>query len=139
MIFLTYAFCVLVRPNEPRHEKTCFCICENKDADQLRSDCAADQRLCFRYIDSTVPLLPKYEILSLYPSSVAVRPGLCRFPTGLASRLKLFYFRYLSNLILKTDTHVMHMSKGTEGNITVIALKYTRRSRECYNQNKTQI
>ena len=55
-----------------------FCICENKDADQLRSNCAADQRLCFRYTDSTIPLLSKSEISSLYPSSVAVQPGLCR-------------------------------------------------------------
>ena len=44
--------------------KPASCICENKDADQLRSDCEADQRLCFRYTDSTIPLLPKYEILS---------------------------------------------------------------------------
>ena len=42
--------------------KPAFCICENKDADQLRSNCAADQRLCFRYTDSTIPLLPKSEI-----------------------------------------------------------------------------
>ena len=40
-------------------------ICENKDADQLRGDREADQRLCFRYIDSTIPLLPKYKISSL--------------------------------------------------------------------------
>ena len=58
--------------------KPAFCICENKDADQLHSNCAADQRLCFCYIDSTIPLLPKYEISSLYPSSVAVQLGLCR-------------------------------------------------------------
>ena len=38
----------------------------------------ADQRLCFRYMDSTIPLLPNSEISSLYPSSVAVQPGLCR-------------------------------------------------------------
>ena len=36
-----------------------FCICENKDADQLRGNREADQRLCFRYIDSTIPLLSK--------------------------------------------------------------------------------
>ena len=42
-----------------------FCICENKDADQLRGNREADQRLCFRYIDSKIPLLPKYEISSL--------------------------------------------------------------------------
>ena len=39
--------------------KPAFCICENKDADQLRSNCEADHRLCFRYISSTIPLLPK--------------------------------------------------------------------------------
>ena len=42
-----------------------FCICENKDADQLRANRKADQRICFRYIDSTITLLPKYEISSL--------------------------------------------------------------------------
>ena len=39
-----------------------FCICENKDADQLRGNSEADQRLCFRYTDSTIPLLPKIYI-----------------------------------------------------------------------------
>ena len=62
----------------PVMRKPPFCKCENKDADQLRSNCAADQRLCFRYTDSTIPLLPKSEISSLYLSSVAVQPGLCR-------------------------------------------------------------
>ena len=33
--------------------KPAFSICENKDADQLRSNCAADPRNCFRYVDST--------------------------------------------------------------------------------------
>ena len=42
-----------------------FCICENKDADQLRGNREADQRLCFRYTDSTIPPLPKSEISSL--------------------------------------------------------------------------
>ena len=58
--------------------KPAFCICHNKDADQLRGNREADQRLCFRYIDSTIPLLPKYEMLSLWPSSVAVQPVLCQ-------------------------------------------------------------
>ena len=39
-----------------------FCICENKDADQLRDNREADQRLSFRYIDSTIPLLSKSEM-----------------------------------------------------------------------------
>ena len=58
--------------------KPAFCICENKDADQLRGNREADQRLCFRYTESTIPLLPKSEISSLWPSSVAVQTGLCR-------------------------------------------------------------
>ena len=45
--------------------KPAFCICENKDANQLRGNREADQRLCFRYIDSTIHLLPKPEISSL--------------------------------------------------------------------------
>ena len=55
-----------------------FCICENKDTDQLRGNREADQRLCFRYTDSTITLLPKSEISSLYPYSVIAQPGLCR-------------------------------------------------------------
>ena len=37
--------------------KPTICIGENKDADQLRGNREADQRLCFRYLDSTIPLL----------------------------------------------------------------------------------
>ena len=42
-----------------------FCICENKDSDQLRGNREADQRLCFRYKDTLIPLLSKSEISSL--------------------------------------------------------------------------
>ena len=35
--------------------KPTFYIGENKGADQLRSICEADQRLCFRYMDNTIP------------------------------------------------------------------------------------
>ena len=54
-----------------------LCLCENKDADQLRGHCEADQCLCFCYTDSTIPLLPGYEILRLQSSSVTVQSGLC--------------------------------------------------------------
>ena len=67
--FLLYMSRVVRKPD--------FCICENKDADQLHGNHEADQRLCFCYRDSTISLLPKYEISSLQPSSVAVHPGLC--------------------------------------------------------------
>ena len=50
--------------NEPRYEKTGFLhICMRK------------QR---RYIDSTIPLLSKSEILSIWPSSVTAQPSLCQ-------------------------------------------------------------
>ena len=60
-----YMSCAVIKPT--------FCICENKDADQLRGN----QRLCFRYIDSTTPLLSKSEISSLLAYFVAVQPGSC--------------------------------------------------------------
>ena len=56
-----YNFVIII---EPRHEKTGFCISVSKGADQLRSNCAAYQRLCFRYIDRTIPLLSKSEVVS---------------------------------------------------------------------------
>ena len=65
---------------EPPHGKTNrICIGENKGADQLRSNCEADQRLCFRY--TIVQFLyfsnPKFQasshLLCLY-SPVCVGP-----------------------------------------------------------------
>ena len=58
--------------------KPAFCICENKDADQLHSSRKADQRLCFHYTDSTIPLLPKSEISSFIPFFLAVQLDLCQ-------------------------------------------------------------
>ena len=57
--------------------KPTICIGENKDADQLRGNRQADQCLCFRCSDSTVPLLLKTEILSIWPASVTVQLDLC--------------------------------------------------------------
>ena len=45
--------------------KPAFCKCKNKDADQLCGNREADQRLCFRYIDSKIHQLSKSEISSL--------------------------------------------------------------------------
>ena len=70
--------------------KPTFCICENKGADQICSNCEADQHLCFRYTDSTILLLSKSEISSLYLSSVAVQADLCR--TCVETILLFFFF-----------------------------------------------
>ena len=45
--------------------KPAYCITENEGADQLRGSQAADQHLCFRYIDSTISQLSTSKILSL--------------------------------------------------------------------------
>ena len=42
--------------------KATFCICENKGADQLPGNHAADQRPYFRSIGSAIFLLPKSKI-----------------------------------------------------------------------------
>ena len=59
-----------------------FCLCENKGANQLHGHRAADQCLCFRYIKSTIHVLPKAAISSLLSSYVAVEAGLCRTWSG---------------------------------------------------------
>ena len=60
--------------------KPTFFICKNKDADQLHGNRnrEADQRLCIRFLDISIPLLHKSEFSSLYPSSAVVQPGLCQ-------------------------------------------------------------
>ena len=40
--------------NEQRYEKTGFLLCENKRA-QISCAVTADERLCFRFTDSTIP------------------------------------------------------------------------------------
>ena len=48
--------------------KTDFCLCKNKDTNQLCSNCTADQRLCFRYsvlVQSLFFLNPKFQASSL--------------------------------------------------------------------------
>ena len=61
--------------SEPRCEKIFLHLCENRDADHLRSVTAQlISAFVFRYIDSTIPLLSKSEISALKPSSVADRP-----------------------------------------------------------------
>ena len=57
--------------------KPTICIGENKGADQLRGNREADQRHCFRYSDSTIPLLLKSEISRFWLFSVLVQVGLC--------------------------------------------------------------
>ena len=68
---------IQVKMSHPMGKPT-ICIGENKGADQLRGNREADQRHCFRYSDSTIPLLLKSEISSFWLFSVLVQVGLCR-------------------------------------------------------------
>ena len=48
--------------------KPTICIGENKDADQLRGNREADQRLCFRHMDSTISsssYIQSFKLLAL--------------------------------------------------------------------------
>ena len=50
---------------EPHYEKTGFLHMRKQSTDQLRGNHENDLRLCFRYSDSTIFLLPTPEISSL--------------------------------------------------------------------------
>ena len=54
--------------------KPTICIGENKDTDNRK----ADQRLCFRYSDSTIPPRFNSKISRFQPASVTVQAGLCQ-------------------------------------------------------------
>ena len=49
-----------------------FCLCKNKGADQLCRNFSADQRLCFRYMDSIIPSLP-FSKISYVPAQTCLR------------------------------------------------------------------
>ena len=82
--------------------KSAFLTCENKGL-------AADQHLCFCYIDSTIPLLPKSEISSLLqPFSVVVHPGLCctwseTLKTAFLMTWLICYLFYFQALVLEQE------------------------------------
>ena len=66
-----WPWCLLFGSHSPHMSlvlrKPDFCICKNKDADQLRGYCKADQRLCFCYIVQSLPFLnTKFQASSLF-------------------------------------------------------------------------
>ena len=85
--------------SEPRHEKTNNLHMRSKDADQLRGD----HRHCFRYLDSTIHLLHKYKISSLYSSPEAVQPSLCQ--TWSETTLLVFSWRGSSDYVVIATFH----------------------------------
>ena len=89
-------------------KKTIFCICENKDADQLRGNREADQRLCFatRIVQSLYFLYTKFQASShrmwLY-SPVCVGPG--RIPRRPVFSQRGSYFQCSIQLSITFQLH----------------------------------
>ena len=79
--------------------KPTFRICKNKGTDQLRGDRKADQRLCFRCLNSTIPLLPKAENSSLLPSFCSCRAW---FVSGLLGNPKRCFSRDTAHFVMHT-------------------------------------
>ena len=105
--------------------KPTICICENKGADQLRGNREADQRLCFRYSDSTISLLLKSEISKASSSlpclyrPVCVGPGRkphCWFSHEVAQIILngnyIFLFFAVGILVTAADNDIS-MAEGT--------------------------
>ena len=93
-LFVGWAIIIHVEPQMSLFmRKQDFYLCKIKGEDQLCSNCTADQRLCFRLTDSTIPLLliPKFQdssfLLGVY-RPVSIGPG--RKP-------KLFVFSWHSS------------------------------------------
>ena len=90
ILYIKYLLNVTSEKKDLSHRirKPTICICKNKGAGQLRGKSEADQRLCFRYTDSTIPYLLQFNISSFYLASVTVQAGL--FQTCQKSKLLVF-------------------------------------------------
>ena len=106
--------------------KPTVCIGENKSADQLRSNCKADQHLCFCYTDSTIPLLSKSKISSLKPSSVTVQPCLCWNPNCCFSPAQAHVY-----VTAKVQSDYISISSLFAGNLYSHMRKHTSQFYRC--------
>ena len=79
---------------------------------------SADQRLCFRYTDITIPLLSKPNIPSLLLSSVTVQP------TRRLTSLPTLSFSYHDD---KIDTRVINNNALISMLRSIFDIKYTLR------------
>ena len=96
--------------------KPTICIGENKGADQLRGNREADQRLCFRYTDSTIPLLG-FRLLALFCDCTA------RFVLDLFTLL-VFPRGGSYNVYIMTYTFSDYMRTGCAFSIITLILMF---------------
>ena len=105
--------------------KPAFCFCKNKDADQLCSNCTADQHLYFRYTDSTIPLLHIFKISSILLSCVILYRLVC-VGSGQNPKLLVFsssgsYVTAIYRIIMFIcRVHVESLSEGCNSSSVVI-------------------
>ena len=92
--------------------KRTICIVENKDADQLRGNRKADQRLCFRYSESTIFLNRKFQTSTclLWPySPVCVGPVQNHIVGFLMRRLKCVKLEDQSRVPFNIYNHLLFL------------------------------
>ena len=93
--------------------KPVFCICKNKDADQLHSNRKADQRLCFRYTDSTISPLHKSENFKLLTIFCGYR---ARFVPELVGNPEDRFFHDAAHITFISLLFVVYSPKGIVDN-----------------------
>ena len=77
--------------------KLAFCICENKAVDQLCGNHTADQRLCFRFIDGTIPLL--HDIYGISKPLAIFCESTARFASDLVGNPEVWFSHNEAHLI----------------------------------------
>ena len=93
-IVITYSF-VIVKMYEPRHEKNGFCLSKNRDSEQLCINCAADQRLCFRYYSFST-YIQNFKLLAIFCACTA------RFVSDLFTAETALFFHDVAQMWQKT-------------------------------------
>ena len=125
-----------------------ICIGENKDADQLRGNRVADQRHCFRYSDSTIPLLLKSEISSCWLFSVLVQVGLCRtcsqttllvFPRGGSFHIHSLNLTMITLILSLSSLNAMKQSKHIYTNVYLFFYLNFARLNTCIDIKNTAV
>ena len=96
--------------------KPTFCTCVNKGTDQLCSYCKADQRLYFRYMDSTTSILSESKI-----SSVCISHVLCLYSSVCVKHVRKPNCWFL-NYVLFTENHKILKSGQTQPVFVAIEL-----------------
>ena len=110
ILIMPHMSCVMRKP--------AFCICENKDADQLRGNREADQRLCFRY---TIVQFLNFLNLKFQASSHRVwlySPGCVR--PGRKSRTGFLRTRLISYLSFQSISSEEGLTGFTSNGIKVV-------------------